>query len=370
MEQNKNNLQNNPPIQQPYMEEDEITLKELITKIGEYGREILKNWWLVGLITLLPLGYMLYKAYTEKTNYTAKLTFMLNAETGGGLGMVAGLLGSLGGGSAGKGDANFDKIMELSRSRKIAQEALFAKGVVDYKDDFYANHLIRALDIHKKWAKDTSGLKDFLFQSGDYKTFNRLQNKAYLYLEGVLHGNKDAGLDGTFGSSFSKQTEIAAFQLKTPSEDLSIQLLNTIYKELSEFYIAKTVEKQSISFKLMQGKRDSLQRVLNGREAGLASFVDRNHGLVLERVKTSQRIMEREKTIASFAYGEVVKNAETADFILKNKTPFVQLINAPMAPIKPEKPSKLKNALIGLALGLFLGSIFVVFRKIFRDAMA
>jgi hypothetical protein len=369
MEQN-NNYQNNPPAHPQYVEEDEITLKELILKIGEYGREIRRKWWLVGLITLLPLAYMIYKAYTDKTNYTAKLTFMLNAETGGGLGMVAGLLGSLGGGGSGKGDSNFDKIMELSRSRKIAQEALFAKGIVDNKEDFYANHLIRVLEIHKKWKKDTTGLDGFLFQSGDYKNFNRLQNRAFLYLEGAMHGNKDAGLDGAFSASFSKQTEIAAFQLKTPSEDLSIQLLNTIYKELSEFYIMKTVEKQSISFKLMQAKRDSLKRLLDGKETSLANFVDNNHGLMLERVKAPQRVMEREKTIANFAYAEVVKNAETADFILKNKTPFVQLINAPLAPIKPEKPSKLKNGLIGLALGLFLGSIFVIFRKIFRDAMA
>ena len=38
--------------EQNYMEEDEITLKELILKVKEFFQEVLKNWWLVILITI------------------------------------------------------------------------------------------------------------------------------------------------------------------------------------------------------------------------------------------------------------------------------------------------------------------------------
>ena len=72
--------------EQNYLEEDEITLKELILKVKEFFQEVLKNWLLVVLITLPFVLYFFYQAYKMPITYTSELTFMMNDDEGGGLG--------------------------------------------------------------------------------------------------------------------------------------------------------------------------------------------------------------------------------------------------------------------------------------------
>ena len=49
--------------EQNYLEEDEITLKELILKIKEFFQEVLKNWILAVLITVPFVLYFFYLHY-------------------------------------------------------------------------------------------------------------------------------------------------------------------------------------------------------------------------------------------------------------------------------------------------------------------
>ncbi|MDG1434802.1 MAG: hypothetical protein P8Q41_12365, partial [Saprospiraceae bacterium] len=72
--------------EQNYIEEDEITLKELIIKVQEFFQEVLKNWRLVILITIPFVLYFFYQTYKTPITYTSELTFMMNDDEGGGLG--------------------------------------------------------------------------------------------------------------------------------------------------------------------------------------------------------------------------------------------------------------------------------------------
>ena len=59
-------------------------------------------------------------------------------------------------------------------------------------------------------------------------------------------------------------------------------------------------------------------------------------------------------------YGESIKNLEIADFSLKNKTPFIQIIDRPFAPLTPIFKSKLMAIIKGGFLGGFLGITFLL----------
>ncbi|MCY7330579.1 MAG: hypothetical protein LH618_18655, partial [Saprospiraceae bacterium] len=64
-----------------------------------------------------------------------------------------------------------------------------------------------------------------------------------------------------------------------------------------------------------------------------------------------------------------LKNAEFAEFALKSSTPFLSLIDVPIPPIKPEPRGRAKALIFGLVIGLVLSSLFVIVRKIVRDAL-
>ncbi|MEO6132986.1 MAG: GNVR domain-containing protein, partial [Saprospiraceae bacterium] len=80
--------------------------------------------------------------------------------------------------------------------------------------------------------------------------------------------------------------------------------------------------------------------------------------------------LQRELTAMSAMYAEVLKNTEVADFSLRNKTPFIQVIDAPILPLAPALLSLPRLLLIGLVLGGFIGVAIIVARKFFRHLLA
>ncbi len=359
-------MSNQTDLTPPY-EDDEITLKELILKIKEYAKEVLRNWIWVILITIPILSYFLYKAFTTPKTYKANLTFMLNEDTGGGFSAVSGILGSLGLGGGGGGKYSLDKILELSRSRQIVEKALFTKCTLNGKDDFLANHIIKEYQlIEKNWAKDTL-LNNFSFTNTDASKFGKKENNALVYIYGMLVSSPNGSL---FSSGFDKNSGIMTFSINSTSEDLSIELVKTMYNKLSEFYILKSVQKEQETFTMLKNKVDSLKYLLYGKEAGLAKFEDNNLFLQEQTVQLPKKRLNRDVQMLTLMYGEAVKNLEVAEFALNNKRPFLQSIDLPISPIKPEKISKLKNGVLGLFIGILVASIFIIIRKIIREAMA
>ena len=359
-------MQENQPT---YIEDDEITLKELIQKLQEFWREVWKHWLLIGLIILPIVAFMLFRAFTTPVTYPANLTFMVNEDEGNSIGAMAGILGSFGLGGGAGGKYNLDKILELSRSRKIVQMALFEKAKVDGVEDYFANHIIRVYKLHKEWEDDTTGLVNFLFTHDSLSLFTNPENKALQILHKKIIGDPDSRCAQLLSSSISEETGIMTMAMTTESEDLSIQFLDTLYSKLSHFYVEKSIEKQQHTYDVMKSKTDSLHRALSSTQYQLLKFQDTNRGLSLRQFEAKKVRLQTEAQVLAVAYGEALKNLELADFSLKNATPFVQVIDQPIPPIKPKRESKLKALIIGCFLGGFLGVAFVLGRKIIRDAM-
>ncbi|MBP7183895.1 MAG: hypothetical protein KBA06_00165 [Saprospiraceae bacterium] len=347
-------------------ESDEITLRELILKIKEFTSEILNYWYVVLLFIIIGTSYMFYKVSKTTISYPASITFMVNDDKGGGAG-IASVLGSFGFGGAAS-ETNIDKILELSKSRKIIQNALFRKEDIGSKTDYLANHLINIYKLDKSLEGSTLTKMPagFRFKSGDTHTFGRVENTALLMLYGKLIGGDK---DNIYSSGFSKNSGIMNLNVRTENEELSLKLVSAIYEELSNFYVLKSVEKQKANYDLVKSKVDSLRAQLYGADYKLASFEDYNLALVPEVSKLTTKRLSRDIGVLSAAYGEALKNLEIADLTLKSKTPYIQPIDTPIFPLKPEKQSKSKALMMGFGIGLIASSLLIIFRKIIKDAM-
>ena len=346
-----------------HTEKDEISFRDLVLTTREYSLEILRNWlWM--LLFIVPItSYLLYKAFTTMPQYSASLTFLVNGNEGSSLGIAA-IAGKLGLEGLGGNNTNLDKITGLSKSRRIVQLALFQKATIGGKDDFFANHLIRERDLHKDWAKDTTGLKDFLFKNDNIENFSRSENSALLTLYDILSGQK-----GIFSCSFAKTSELLTLDLTTTDETLSIELLKALYAELSNFYVAKSTTKESKTYTVLKSQSDSIRRLARSREAAAANFEDRSRGLIMNQDKLPSEQLKKEALIYNTMYAESQKNLAIAGFALESKAPYIQEIDAPIAPIQPKRKSKKSAVIIGFLIGGFLGTIFIVLRKKIRDSL-
>ena len=360
---------------QTYEQNEELSFKDLLLKIVEFWNELwrLKLWIIVaGIVVGILMGS---KYLGSPKYYEADLSFMLNDEEKPSM-SFGGVLGQFGLGGMG-GESNLEKILELSKTRKITQEAIFQKAVVKNKTDFLANHIIANQDSlglwqKKKWYnfRETDpkmDIKDFRFSQDDIDNFSKKENKALKAIYNIIVGG-DNKL-GLLSNRYNESTGIMTLSTNSPDPNLSIALAETFFNTLSKYYIDKSVEKQQATYNIIQQKADSIHNALMGAESNLANFRDRSRGLFKNKDQLTEGQLMREIQKLNIMYGEAAKNKEMADFSLQNKTPYIQIIDAPILPLNGRKKSTLKYLIIGGLIGGFLSSAFFIFRKIIRDAM-
>lgn len=351
-------------------QDDEISLKELLLSLQSFWYELWRNWWLIILFCIPFIAFMVYKNLNTPVTYPTVLTFMLNDDEGGSLGNVAGILGSFGLGGSGGGEYNLEKMMELLRSRKIVQSILLKKAKIAGKQDYYANHLIAIYKYHDLWAEDTTGLKDFYFTHDSIPAFSLAENRALKTLHTHVIGHANSDRPALLSYNISELTSIVTLALNTENEMLSIAMLEDLFDALSTYYIEKSTEKQQQTYDAVLFKTDSIYNELRSVEYALANFKDSNYGLLSKKDRLKELQLEGQVKILYTIYGESLKNKEVAEFSLYDRTPVIQAIDRPLSPIEASKDSLLKALIMACLIGGFLGSGFVIARKILRDAMA
>jgi hypothetical protein len=355
------------PIQQ-VNQDDEITLKDIITNIREYWKELWKNkFWII--LATIPLAlYFGYKAKNSPWTYKAQLTYTLDGagESSGGL---AGILGSFGLG--GSSEVNLDRIVELSKSRNIIQKVLFSSVALDTfkgRPDFIANHLISLHKLDKVWTNKYKDWSGFKFRSDSIQKFDRNELAALKLLYGnVINGTKDQ--KPIFTNGFSKLTGILSLVVNTADEELSIEFCNLVFSKLEEFYVKGSTKGSENRYEFVKQKTDSIFSLLKSKEFQLSRFNDSHRNLVDPNLLTERKLIETEIFKLKAMYGEVTKNKEVADFSLIASVPDITVIDPPILPLDVEAESFLIGIIKGILLGGFLSVGFIIARKIVTDAL-
>src|SRR5688500_2227383 len=167
--------------------EEETSLRDYILKAREYFREVLCYWYIPSALALLVAAYQVYKYYQHVPLYSANITFLVDEDEGGGSSALTGMLSQFGLGSVRPARYNFDKIMELSRSRRVVQQSLFTRVSIDGKADFLANHIIRIYDfkINTEEGDDDS---PFYFTHDSLPAFSRTENEVLISIYNFIIG--------------------------------------------------------------------------------------------------------------------------------------------------------------------------------------
>ena len=345
---------------------NELTFSDVVILIRNTLVEIKNNWKVMCVFVTLSMLGMVYNYLTTPKKYTATLTFMVNEnEGGGGLAGAASILSSLG--VPGQMEDNLDKILALSKSVRISEGALFAKENVDGETDYLANHIIKKYNFYANEWKSSKDLNGFLFRRSVIDSFTEKERKALKSVYSKIIGNEKE--EGLMSNSQSRLTSIMTIKVTTISDELSVKLANQLFRNLGDFYIEKTVQREAETYRVVKRKVDSLKNLLIGADYASAKFEDSNRGLLMETIKVPTKQLSRDVARLTIMYGEAVKNLELSDFALKNKRPYIQVIDTPFTPNPPIVKSLKKTIVIGFALGLFLGTVWIIFSRLIIDSL-
>lgn len=356
--------------------DSDISLKDVILKLQDYAKACLKAWLLIGILAIVfAIIFVLLKKNAPK-EYNATLTFMLNEDERGGISGLAGMLGSFGLG-IGSSESNLDKILELSKSRRITQNAIFTKCIIDNKEDYLGNHFIALLEEHNQWYEgsslfssdeDSLSLENFRFSHDSIAAFSTLENKALKKVHAEIAGNDKK--EGVLYCYYNELSGIMSLAIDSYDDEIAVSLSKTIFEKLSDYYVDKAVEKQRYDFEIIKEKYDSINNALSSVEYRLAAFEDSNRDLFRKKDILTKSRLSTEKQKLQYMSGKAEEQLQLAQLTLDNKTPYIQVIDYPLLPLKPTNRSIFFYLILGLFLGGFLGVSYVIIKKFYNDTMS
>lgn len=349
-------------------ERGEMSLKELLLKVGEWSRYLLSKWLVILFFGAIGAVVGFLYAYTKEVSYTATTTFVLEDEKGGGgLGSLAGLASIAGVDIAGGGGGIFqgDNILELYKSRSMIEKTLLTPIEGDTAQ-LLVERYIQFNKLREQWAK-IPALKNLKFPRYDQLTVNRLQDSV---LGSIVY---DINKNYLSVGKPDKKLSIIQVNVKAKDEQFAKAFNNQIVRNVNDFYIQTKTKKSLDNVSILQHKTDSVRAVMNGAIYNAVAVADATPNLnptrQIQRTAPAQRFQFSAETNRA-VLGEMVKNLEMSKMAALKETPLIQVVDEPVFPLEKSKLSKLKALIIGGVLSGFLACMVLLFRKLLKTSLS
>ena len=348
------------------VQNDEISLKELIDKGKEWWHYLLSQWKIILLAGIIGAALGLAYSFSKKPIYTATLSFALEDEKGGGgLGGALGLASSFGIDLGGGGGSIFtgSNLTELFKSRAMVEKTLLSPVVVDGKTVSLAEMYIQNNKWRDKW-KDKPKLSALQFLPDTKRKYFTREHDSIL---GVMY--QDLSKTGLSVGQKDKKISIITIDVNSTNELFSKYFTEALVKEVSDFYVTTKSKKARMNMDILERQTDSIRRELNGAITGVAVANDNTFGLNpamnVRRAPSARRQVDVQANTAILT--ELVKQAELAKVTLRKETPLIQIIDRPILPLKKEQFGKAKGIVLGGFLAGFLVVLGLIFKKIIKN---
>lgn len=351
-----------------HIENDEISLKELILKIKEWVAYLKNKLLLIVFMGLIGgiLGFTY--AYFQKPTYKAVLTFALEEDkgSGGGLGGALGLASSFGIDVGGGGGGAFagSNLMELMKSRLLVEKTLLNPVVVNKDTISIAEYYIRNNKLRESWDKKTE-LKNIQFlPNADRSKYSLQQDSLLQTLFIAVTGTKALTI-----AQKDKKVSITSIEVVSENENFSKVFCENLVKEISDFYIETKSKKARLNTEILQRQADSIRGELNGAITGVAAEMDQvynlNPAFNVRSTPSKRRQVDVQANTAILT--QLIAQLELSKVTLRKETPLIQVIDKPILPLEKEKVGKLKSLILGGFLAGFLTVLYLVFGRLYKN---
>jgi len=353
------------------MDNDEISLKELIVKMKDWFQFLRSQWKLIILVGIIGGMIGLTYAFIEKPTYKAVLTFAMEDEKGGGGGGLGGALGlasqfGIDLGSSGGGAFAAANLIELMKSRNLVEKTLLSSVEVNGKMISLADYYLAYNEIKKGWDEKPL-LKNISFPiDGDRSKFSLQQDSILKTLSSGIIKNE------LIISQKDKKVSILSIEMNSINELFAKVFCETIAKETSDYYVEIKSRKSKMNVEILQHQADSIRTELNSAITGVAAASDNvfnlNTAMNVKRTPSARRQVDVQANTAILT--QLVGNLELAKVTLRKETPLIQIIDRPIFPLEKEKVSKLKSLILGTFLASFLTALYLIFSTLYKKMIA
>lgn len=333
------------------IDNDEISLKELIISIKNYFKFLKSKFKIISIILVLSFFSGFIYSKMQVIEYRAVMTFILEEEKsnsiGGAMGLASQLGLDLGGGGGSLGLFNGNNLMSLMKSRILVQKALLKNINISGKNttlaDFY-------LETYKDEVKNNYNL-----------TYNKLNDINKLSTNHIIL------LRDIADRVIKSNLKIELKEKKNVFIDLSVISRNELFSKLlcetislvtTEYYTETKSKKARINLDILQKQADSIRNELNNSISSVANSNDMvynlNPSINRRRALANNKQIDVQTNTAIFS--QIIGNLELAKVNLRKETPLIQVLEYPNLPLDKIQ----SNPIFTGALLSFISTIIVI----------
>lgn len=351
-------------------QQEQVTLtpKLIFQKIIATKNLVLKNWWIILLITAIGtgIGYYVDAEKNKRIQYLAKIVFSISGASGGqdmgGFGSLLGMSGAGQGGDAGL--FRGENLFYVIKTRPVLERALLSTVTLSNgKKEKFVNYYLDSTYLRQdEWASFLPEWMNVRITHNRRDSMTKVERQVF---DGVLYRVKD------------REIKILQPDIKTAFYDLTVSmeneqvsktfaelLLTTIERVYQETQTRKSREMMGI----MQRRVDSLGRVLNRTESSLARTVVINTDAVAPTAKVEEGRLTRSNTFVSSLYLEASRSLENLRMSIVKEAPLFTIIEPAVLPLETRLFTR-ENTKFGAMLGLIVAIIFVLAKQTYGEAL-
>ena len=354
------------------IDNDEISLKDLVFKINDWITFFKSKWKIILLISFIGASIGLVYAFIERPIYKGVLTFAMEEDKGGGGGGLSGALGlassfgidlGVGGGGGAFAASN---LTELMKSRLIVEKVLLKPIEINGKISTLAEYYIVINDLREKW-KNKPDLNNINFKPETIQsTHSRLKDSVLRLIHKDLLKKENLEI-----LQKDKKVTILTIEVSSYDEIFSKLFCENLAKETSDLYIETKSKKAKINVDVLQKQTDSVRNELYTAITGVAQASDNvynlNPALNIKGAISKKKQIDVQANTAILT--NLVVQLELAKITLRKETPLIQLIDRPTFPLEKEKTRKLVAIILGGSISGFLTLLYLFFGSLYKKLM-
>lgn len=355
-----------------YIQEEQISIKDILKKIVGGGKLISRNWRIILIGVSLSILYSFASDWANyhEPQYSGSLVF--NLELGGGQaggGDLAALLGAGGQAAVTGGDLlSGGNFASLIQSKAIYERALMREVTVGGKKMLFINYYKDSSDIARKtwggnfYTKPNQAAIDYRFTKKDPKDFTREENVLIQTIYEKL--SKETSIIPSKGSS------LTTIQAITNNEMLSKIWIENLMAATEDFYKEMKTQKTRINLRFHERRLDSLKALLYSTDSRLAQMAYNNTNVVDPMGPLRQQQMTRYNGMYVGQYQNQLNIIDNLKSTLMNQTPIFTVVEPIRLPLIEFTVSIGNNITMSTLIGLVLSILFIIIRHFIKELTA
>ena len=350
-------------------EYDEIDIMELLRKLFKEWRLILK-WCGIAAVIGLVIAFSLPRQYTVHS----KLAPESVSKSSGSLGSLANLAG-INLGSVSTSDAVYpDLYPDIISSTPFVVELFPVQVDFQYKKEPFSADYYTYLKEYTRgpwWGKVLNAPFKLLgwFMGLFREKTEPVEGYASLNPTELTQeqSNIASAIRESISLSVDKKTSVISMSVTAQDPKVAARISEEVITRLQTYVTSYRTEKSRKDLAYYESLYEEAREAYFSAQQRYASYVDRNQGVILQRVKTEQERLQNEMNLNYQLYNACAQQLQTAKAKVQQETPVFTIINPPQVPLKRSNTSKSTILLASIFLGAVVAAVWILWG---RDTLA